>query len=242
MLKRLQRHTRIIVNIVKNVKRSLVAPQLSQRSGLEHDTVGAVRPPPPASGLLDEPIERRIVDARHLSVEVDQPGSAPALLAPSLHVAEESLRRRLVTSGQAIQAVRLGHAHRSIVGRFVELFCQPASGFWRSVAVASRATKSAESTVNKGNPRKQLDAGGGCRRRDSNPRHADYDSACSRRLSPVSTGDSRARLARWTRIWAHLSRSVHTQAPVRGAVGRSYRYGTDGEVAVRRKARSCRTL
>jgi len=29
-----------------------------------------------------------------------------------------------------------------------------------------------------------------CRRRDSNPRHADYDSGCPNRLSPVNTGDS----------------------------------------------------
>jgi len=29
----------------------------------------------------------------------------------------------------------------------------------------------------------------GCRRRDSNPRHADHDSACPYRLSPVNTGD-----------------------------------------------------
>ena len=53
------------------------------------------------------------------------------------------------------------------VGRFVGLFCQPTSGFWRSVAVASRATKSAESPVNKGNPRQGRDAGGGTRTPDT---------------------------------------------------------------------------
>jgi hypothetical protein len=97
MLKRLQGHTLIIVKNVKNVKRSLVAAQLSQRSPLEHDTVGPVSPQPPASGLLDEPVERRIVDARHLSVQANQPASAPALLAGPLHVAEKGLRWRLIT-------------------------------------------------------------------------------------------------------------------------------------------------
>ena len=45
---------------------------------------------------------------------------------------------------------------RRDVGLFVGLFCQRTSGFWRSVAVASRATKSAESPVNKGNPANDL--------------------------------------------------------------------------------------
>jgi hypothetical protein len=56
---------------------------------------------------------------------------------------------------------------RPDVGRFVGLFCQPTSGFWRSVAVASRATKSAESPVNKANLRKRPDAGGGTRTPDT---------------------------------------------------------------------------
>ena len=53
------------------------------------------------------------------------------------------------------------------VGRFLGLFCQPASGFWRLVAVPRRTTESAESPINKGNPRKQLDAGGGTRTPDT---------------------------------------------------------------------------
>jgi hypothetical protein len=36
------------------------------------------------------------------------------------------------------------------VGLFVGLFCQPTSGFWRFVAVASRTTESAKLPVNKG--------------------------------------------------------------------------------------------
>jgi len=47
-----------------------------------------------------------------------------------------------------------------------------------------------------------------CRRRDSNPRHADYDSACSRRVSTVSTGDFKAAGARWTWLWTWLSGDV----------------------------------
>jgi hypothetical protein len=53
------------------------------------------------------------------------------------------------------------------VGRFVGLFCQPTSGFWRFVAVASRSTKSAESPVDKGNPDKNRYAGGGTRTPDT---------------------------------------------------------------------------
>ena len=44
-----------------------------------------------------------------------------------------------------------------------------------------------------------------CRRRDSNPRHADFDSACGNRLSPVHTGDSGRKHGGWTRMWTHLS-------------------------------------
>jgi hypothetical protein len=53
------------------------------------------------------------------------------------------------------------------VGRFVGLSCQPTSGFWRFAAVPSRVTESAESPVNKGNPGKQPDAGGGTRTPDT---------------------------------------------------------------------------
>ena len=56
---------------------------------------------------------------------------------------------------------------RPDVGLFVGLFRQPTSGFGRFVAVPSRTTESAESPVNKGNPRKQLDAGGGTRTPDT---------------------------------------------------------------------------
>ena len=48
-----------------------------------------------------------------------------------------------------------------------------------------------------------------CRRRDSNPRHADYDSACRNLQSPVETGASGPGEARWTQIWTHLSAGLH---------------------------------
>ena len=63
--------------------------------------------------------------------------------------------------------LRCGRRGRRDVGRFVGLSCQPTSGFWRFVAVPSRTTASAESPVNKGNPRKQRDAGGGTRTPDT---------------------------------------------------------------------------
>jgi hypothetical protein len=44
-----------------------------------------------------------------------------------------------------------------------------------------------------------------CRRRDSNPRHADYDSACHHVLSAVNTGDSGTAGQMWTGMWTHLS-------------------------------------
>ena len=53
------------------------------------------------------------------------------------------------------------------VGLFVGLFCQAASGFWRFVAVAGLAIKSAESPATTGNSRKSPDAGGGTRTPDT---------------------------------------------------------------------------
>jgi hypothetical protein len=53
------------------------------------------------------------------------------------------------------------------VGLFVGLFCQPAGGFWRFVAVDSRTEKSAKSPVNTGNLRKTTNAGGGTRTPDT---------------------------------------------------------------------------
>ena len=44
---------------------------------------------------------------------------------------------------------------------------------------------------------------------DSNPRHADYDSACPYRQSPVNTGDSGSGGGGWTQIWTHLSAGLH---------------------------------
>jgi hypothetical protein len=54
-----------------------------------------------------------------------------------------------------------------LVGLFVGLFCQPASGFWRFVAVDSLTTESAQSPITTGSSRKSSDAGGGTRTPDT---------------------------------------------------------------------------
>jgi hypothetical protein len=54
-----------------------------------------------------------------------------------------------------------------LVGLLVGLFRQPASGFWRFVAVDTRTTKSAASPVTTGVSCKQRNAGGGTRTPDT---------------------------------------------------------------------------
>jgi hypothetical protein len=53
-----------------------------------------------------------------------------------------------------------------------------------------------------------------CRRRDSNPRHADYDSGCPYRLSPVNTGDSGPQGPIWTGVWTGLSAGLRRLEPL----------------------------
>jgi hypothetical protein len=63
-----------------------------------------------------------------------------------------------------------------------------------------------------------------CRRRDSNPRHADYDSGCPNRLSPVNTGDLRPPRAIWTGMWTGLPWPLHVlvcEMPAAVSRGRS---------------------
>jgi hypothetical protein len=53
------------------------------------------------------------------------------------------------------------------VGLFVGMFCQPASGFWRFIAVDSPMARSAESPANTESSRKSSNAGGGTRTPDT---------------------------------------------------------------------------
>jgi hypothetical protein len=59
----------------------------------------------------------------------------------------------------------------------------------------------------------KIPANSRCRRRGSNPRHADYDCGCPYRLSPVNTGDSGPRKP----IWTGLPAGLRTLEPLRVA-------------------------
>jgi hypothetical protein len=54
-----------------------------------------------------------------------------------------------------------------LVGLFVGLFCQPASGFWRFIAVDTPTAKSVQSPITTGSSCKSSDAGGGTRTPDT---------------------------------------------------------------------------
>ena len=124
-----------------------------------------VRPPPGTCGGLPV-IERSGHHAAVAPVGVEEPRSFGLAMADADQPSPSHRPLPLDVAGLPMgEAVR--QAARPDVGRFVGLFCQPTSGFWRFVAVPSRATRSAESPVNKGNPRKRRDAGGGTRTPDT---------------------------------------------------------------------------
>jgi hypothetical protein len=76
-------------------------------------------------------------------------------------------RREAAAPIVPLAAAASGAARWTDVGLFVGLFCQPASGLERFIAVDSRAPKSAESPVTTGSSRKTSDAGGGTRTPDT---------------------------------------------------------------------------
>ena len=93
--------------------------------------------------------------------EYDSSMTDPKLLDDSLLEGQHAVIRQIGPEPIAILV------DANDLSDFVGLLCQRTSGLWRSVAIASRPTKSAESPINKGNPGKQRDAGGGTRTPDT---------------------------------------------------------------------------